>query len=80
MPRSRLHLLSLDDFATYRDVMEVDAKHSGRTGARFQCLFDDGSTLAARTKADVRQIGDLARGCHASEDIAAQVNARLAMS
>ena len=75
--RNKTHLLSLDRFASFADVMEVDAHHNRRTGTRYQCLFDDGSTLAARTVADVERIGDLARGCHEAADVAAQVRARL---
>ena len=76
--RNKTHLLSLDRFASYADVMEVDARHNRQTGNRFECLFDDGSTLAARTVSDVEPIGDLARGCHAGESVAQQIKARLA--
>jgi len=78
MARTKLHLLALDAFADYADVMTVDRHHQRSTGNRFQCLFDDGSTLAARTMNDVRQIGDMARGCQPCENIAAQIKARMA--
>lgn len=77
MIRTKLHLLALDAFADYADVMTVDRRYQRSTGNRFQCLFDDGSTLSARTMDDVRRIGDMARGCHPGENIAAQIKARM---
>lgn len=69
--------LSLERFAAYSDVMEVDARHNRKTGNRFECLFDDGSTLPARTAGDVQRIGELARGCHPGDNIAAQIRAKM---
>lgn len=77
MRHNKPHLLSLDRFAAYSDIMTVDARHNRRTGDRYQCLFDDGSTLNARTVADVERIGELARGCHAGDNIAQQIKGRM---
>lgn len=74
----RISRLSLDEFASFGDVMEVDSKHNRRSGTRYECLFDDGSTISARTKADVRRIGELARGCDSTKgSISGQIRTML---